>query len=147
MLLKKTRYAIIASIKLAKEYGKGPILIGDIAKSEGIPQRFLENILLEMKNMGLLGSRIGKTGGYYLMKSPEEITLLDIVRHFEGTIALLNCVSEKAYQACEFCKNEQDCKVRSVFKNIRDYTFNVLQKTRLSDLIVEDEAKNIVFSI
>ena len=64
-LSKKTRYAMIALIKLAKEYGKGPVLINDIAVSEQIPQRFLENILLELKKMGILGSRLGKTGGYF----------------------------------------------------------------------------------
>jgi Rrf2 family protein len=144
MLLKKTRYAIMASIRLAKEYGKGPILISDIAKSESIPQRFLENILLEMKNMGLLGSRIGKTGGYFLMRSPEEISLLEIVRHFEGTIALLHCVSEKAYQPCEFCKDETECKLRMVFKDVREYTFKLLQNTKLSDIMPNKDLKRLM---
>ena len=102
---------MMAMIKLATEYGKGPILIGDIAQSENIPQRFLENILLELKKMGYLGSRLGKSGGYYLLKHPKDVNLAEIIRHFEGTIALLHCVSEKAYQPCEFCKNEAECKI------------------------------------
>ena len=89
MLAKKTRYAILAVIKLAREYGNGAILISDIAKSENIPQRFLENILLELKKLGILGSKLGKSGGYYLLKSPREVSLVDIVRHFEGTIAMM----------------------------------------------------------
>ncbi len=125
---------MIAMIKLAKEYGKGAILISEIAKSENIPQRFLENILLELKNLGFLGSKLGKSGGYFLLKSPEMVTLSDIVRHFEGTIAMLSCVSEKAYQPCEFCKEEEICKIRNAFKAVRDNTFEILSKTTLKEL-------------
>jgi len=125
---------MIAMIKLAKEYGKGAILISEIARSENIPQRFLENILLELKNLGYLGSKLGKSGGYFLLKSPEMVTLSDIVRHFEGTIAMLSCVSEKAYQPCEFCKEEAICKIRNTFKAVRDNTFEILSKTTLKEL-------------
>ena len=134
-LSKKTRYAMIALIKLAKEYGKGPVLISDIAESEQIPQRFLENILLELKKMGILGSRLGKTGGYFLIKKPEEVSLDEIVRHFEGSIAMLYCISEKSYQPCEFCKKEDNCKIRTVFKEIRDNTVSVLKKTTIAQLV------------
>lgn len=134
-LSKKTRYAMIALIKLAKEYGNGPVLISDIAESEQLPQRFLENILLELKKMGILGSRLGKSGGYFLIKKPEEVSLDDIVRYFEGSIAMLYCISEKAYQPCEFCKKEETCKIRNVFKEVRDNTVSVLKKTTLDQLI------------
>jgi len=135
MLSKKTRYAMLALTKLAKEYGNGPILISDISTSQQIPQRFLENILLELKKMGVLGSRLGKTGGYFLIKHPDEVNLEDIVRHFEGSIAMLYCISEKSYQPCEFCKKEESCKIRGVFKEIRDNTLSVLKKTSLSQLV------------
>ena len=135
LLSKKTRYAMIALTRLAKDYGSGAILIGDIAKGENIPQRFLENILLELKKLGFLGSKLGKSGGYYLIRKPEDITLLDIIRHFEGTIAMLSCVSEKSYQPCEFCKDEQLCKIRNIFKEVRDTTFEILNRTTLKDLI------------
>jgi Rrf2 family protein len=134
LLSKKTRYAMIALIKLAREYGNGAILISDIARSENIPQRFLENILLELKKLGFLGSKLGKSGGYYLLRKPEDITLSDIIRHFEGTIAMLSCVSEKSYQPCEFCKDEELCRIRAVFKEVRDNTFDLLRKTTLKDL-------------
>jgi Rrf2 family protein len=133
LLSEENRYAMIALIKLAKEYGSSAILIGDIASSENI-QRFLENILLELKKLGYLGSKMGKTGGYYLLRKPEEITLLEIIRHFEGTIAMLSCVSEKSYQPCEFCKDELECKIRSVFKEVSAITFNLLSKTSLKEL-------------
>lgn len=136
ILSKKTRYAIVALTRLAKDFGKGPILIRDIAQDEKIPQRFLENILLELRKLGILGSKLGKEGGYYLLKSPEEVTLAEIIRHFEGTIALMYCVSEKAYQPCEFCRDEAKCQIRRVFKEVRDTTYDILKKTTLAELII-----------
>ena len=126
---------MLALIRLAKEYGNGAILISEIAKAEKIPQRYLENILLDIKKMGIIGSKLGKDGGYFLKKSPNKIDLASVIRHFEGTLAMIYCVSEKAYQSCEFCKVEKKCKLRNVFKDIRDYTNNKLSKTKLSDLI------------
>ena len=140
ILSKKTRYAIVALTRLAREYGKGPIQIREIALEEKIPQSFLENILLEMKKLGILGSNLGKTGGYFLIKDPEEVTLADIVRHFEGTIALMYCVSEKAYRPCEFCKDESTCQIRRVFKEVRDTTFDILKKTTLKQLTLPLQA-------
>ena len=135
ILSKKTRYAIVALTRLAREYGSGPIQIKEIAESEKIPQSFLENILLELRKMGILGSKLGKTGGYYLLKKPDEVNLAEIVRHFEGTIALMYCVSEKAYQPCEFCRDEESCEIRKVFKKIRDNTYDILENTSLFSLI------------
>jgi Rrf2 family protein len=135
MLSKKTRYAIIALIRLAKESGKGAILISDIAESEHIPQRFLELILVELKKLGILGSKLGKSGGYFLIKEPSEVNLWAIVRHFEGPIALVACISEKAHQPCEFCKDEATCSLRLVFKEIRDNTYSILKRTTLKDLV------------
>jgi Rrf2 family protein len=134
ILSKKTRYAIVALTRLAREYGKGPIQIKDLAEEERIPQSFLENILLEMRKLGILGSKLGKSGGYYLLKKPEDVTLAEVVRHFEGTIALMYCVSEKAYQPCEFCRDEAKCEIRKVFKEVRDTTYEILNRTTLKEL-------------
>lgn len=135
MLSKKTRYAMVALVYIAKEGTEKSIMSTEIAKNERIPQRFLENILLDLKKMGIIGSKLGKTGGYHLIKKPEDIRLSDVIRHFEGAIALLYCVSEKQYQPCELCKDEVTCKIRRVFKEIRDTTFGILDKTTLNDLI------------
>jgi Rrf2 family protein len=134
ILSKKTRYAIVALTRLARDYGKGPLQIREIAEDEKIPQNFLENILLELRKLGILGSKLGKSGGYFLLKKPEEVSLAEIIRHFEGTIALMYCVSEKAYQPCEFCKDELNCEIRKVFKEIRDTTFGILSRTTLEAL-------------
>lgn len=135
ILSKKTRYAIVALSRLAKEYGKGPIQIREISVKESIPQSFLENILLELRKMGILGSHLGKGGGYFLLKKPEEVNLADIIDHFEGTLSLLYCVSEKAYRPCEFCKDESSCQIRKVFKEIHVATNNILKKATLETLI------------
>lgn len=135
ILSKKTRYAIVALTRLARDYGKGPVQIREIADEEKIPQSFLENILLDLKKIGILGSNLGKTGGYFLLKKPEEVSLADVVRHFEGTISLMYCVSEKSHRPCEFCKDEATCHIRSVFKEIRDNTYGILARTTLRELI------------
>ena len=139
-LSKKTRYAIVALTMLAREYGKGPVQIRNIADREMIPQRFLEGILLELRKLGVLGSKLGKEGGYFLLRKPSEVNLSEIVRHFEGTVALMYCVSEKAYQPCEFCKDEESCQIRIVFKEIRDSTYGILSRTSLESLIKEPGA-------
>ena len=126
---------MLAMTRLAREYGKGTLLINEIAESEKIPKRFLESILLELKKNGYLGSKLGKKGGYYLIKKPEEISLLEIIRLFEGTIAWLACTSEKHYRPCEHCKDETTCSIRSTFKVIRQYTFNKLANTSLAELV------------
>jgi Rrf2 family protein len=135
MLSKKTRYAMVALTRLARDYGQGAILISELARSEKLPQRFLENILLELKKMGILGSKLGKTGGYFLLRHPKDVNLAEIIRQFDGPIALLPCVSEKAYQPCEFCRDEITCNIRKVFKEIRDNTFNKLEHSTLEALI------------
>ena len=135
MLTQKTRYSMLAMVRLAKEFGKGTLMINEIAESERIPKRFLESILLELKKNGYLSSKLGKNGGYFLIKNPKDVNLLEIVRLFEGSIALLKCTSEKYYEPCEHCKDEASCAVRGTFKDIREYTFNKLASTSLEMLI------------
>jgi Rrf2 family protein len=135
MLTQKTRYSLLALIKLAEEFGNKALVINDIAKSEKIPKRFLEAILLELKKNGYLGSKLGKNGGYYLLKDPNDVNLLEIIRLFEGSIAMLACTSEKFYKACEHCKDEKNCKIRHTFNDIRDYTYEKLANTSLANLI------------
>jgi len=135
MYTQKTKYAILAMKRLAKEYGKGTLLIGQIAESEKIPKRFLESILLELKKYGFLGSKLGKAGGYFLLKRPENISLLEIIKIFEGTVALLQCTSEDQHLPCEHCEDEVLCSTRFIFKDIQEYTLNKLAGTTLASLI------------
>ncbi|MCD8186441.1 MAG: Rrf2 family transcriptional regulator [Rikenellaceae bacterium] len=134
MLSKKTRYALLALIKLAGESNSGPIPISLIAESEKIPQRFLEGILLELKKNGYVESTRGKTGGYYLSKNPAAVTILEIITLMEGSVGLLACVSESAYKPCEFCKDERACKLKKTFRHIYENTSAILGYTTLQDL-------------
>lgn len=135
ILSMKTRYAMVALTRLARDYGKGPVHIREISEEEKIPLSFLENILLELKKEGILGSRLGKSGGYYLLKEPKDVSLADIIRQFEGSVALMYCVSENAYQPCEFCKDELKCRIRGVFSEIKETTYEILNRTNLESLI------------
>lgn len=135
MLSKKTRYAMMALSCLAQEYGNGPVLISRISEQEHIPKRFLENILQELRRSGYVDSKLGKTGGYFLVKDPQQINLLEIVRLFEGSVGMLYCISEQNYQPCEFCKEESLCNIRTTFGKIRKYAIQELKSTTLKNII------------
>ena len=135
MLTNRTPYSILAMVCLAREYGKGTLMINEIATSEKIPKRFLEGILLELKKNGYLDSKLGKNGGYYLIKAPDSVNLLEIIRLFKGSIALLACTSEKYYQSCGHYKDEATCTIWQTFFDIRSYTFGKLAATSLADHI------------
>jgi len=135
MISKKTKYALKAAIYLAREYEKGPILIADLARNEKIPKKFLELILLSMKNNGILMSKKGKSGGYYLAKSPRTVSMGQIVRIMEGTVAPVPCVSESSYEKCEECENENTCGIRIVMKDVRDVIANILDNATLADVL------------
>src|SRR5438045_8120958 len=107
MLSMKTRYAIKALIGLARLPHRDPVLISELAKQETIPKKFLELILLDLKAMGILGSRKGKHGGYFLRMNADKVTLGQIVRGIEGPLALLPCVSQTQYERCEDCPDEK----------------------------------------
>lgn len=135
MLSKKTKYALKAVLYLARKYEKGPILISDLSREEGIPKKFLELILLALKNNGLLQSKKGKGGGYYLGKPPAEISMGKVVRIMEGPVALVPCVSVTAYAPCGECLDERTCGIRLVMKEIREATAKILDKTSLADVL------------
>jgi Rrf2 family protein len=135
MLSHKSKYALKAMIVLAKEYGQGPVLIADIARREAIPQKFLELILLELRNRGVLQSKKGKGGGYYLGRPPRKITLGEVIRDIDGPLAPIACVSQTAYARCEDCRDEHLCGIRMVMKDVRDATARILDSTTLADVL------------
>jgi Rrf2 family protein len=135
MISQKSKYALKALTVLAREYGKGPVLISEIASQEKIPRTFLELILLELKNQGLLHSRKGRGGGYFLAKAPQSISVGQVLRMTGGPLALLPCVSKTAYRKCEECHDERTCKIRMVMKEVRDATARILDATTLADLV------------
>jgi Rrf2 family protein len=135
MISKKTKYGLKALIYLARHYDKGPILIADLARDENLPKKFLENILLSLKNNGILQSRKGKGGGYYLGRHPSKITFGQAIRVMEGPLAPVPCVSETAYAKCTECENEVTCGIRLVMKDVRDAMAVILDGTTLADVL------------
>ena len=135
MLAQKSKYALRALLVLAKEYGQGPVLISDIANREALPRKFLELILLELRNHGILGSKKGKGGGYFLARRPELVHLGEVLRVLEGPLAPLPCVSKTAYVRCAECRDERTCGIRMIMKDVRDATARILDQTSLADVL------------
>lgn len=145
-LSKRGEYGLRAMIDLtrmlhSREAQGGVVQIKEIAEREKIPAKFLEQILLTLKNAGLLHSKMGVGGGYYLARPPQDITLGQIVRTLDGPLAPIRCVSQMAYESCG-CPDEQTCGLRMVMFDVRSAIANVLDKTSLADVTERvEEAK------
>ncbi len=136
MLSKKTKYGLKALTYIAKKKCTTPVSISEIAKSENISQKYLESILLSLKKAGILSSKKGKTGGYYLLKVPQEISMSKIIRTLEGPIAMLPCVSLNFYEKCDDCPDENKCSAHKLMIQVRDSTLKILENTTLADYTV-----------
>lgn len=135
MLSKRTKYGIKALVYLARQEAKHPINIAEISKSEKISRKFLESILLTLKKNGILGSKKGKDGGYYLVKNPSDVKMSTVLRILEGPIALVSCVSLNFYEKCDDCPNEDICTVNALMKDVRDSTLSILNDKTLANLV------------
>jgi Rrf2 family protein len=133
MLSQKARYAFKTLIALSRCGPNQSRQAKDIAKTEQIPLSFLEQILLELRRAGLIGSRRGREGGHFLLKSPTDISLGQVLRLIDGPVAPLTCLSQTAYQRCRDCKDEDACAVRQVFIRTYEATLQVLEKTSIAD--------------
>jgi Rrf2 family protein len=114
-------------------------LIATLAKDDDIPIKFLELILLDLKNGGILDSKKGPGGGYLLSRPPEKITLGSVIRMMEGPLAPLPCASETAYRPCEECRDVAHCGTRIVMREVRDAIANILDRTTLKDVIEKED--------
>lgn len=120
---------------MARQKDNNPVQIAMIAESENISHKFLESILLSLKKIGVVGSKKGKGGGYYLLKTPVEICMTDVIRQLEGPIAMVPCVSLNYYEKCDDCPDEDACSVHRLMIKVRDNTLKVLKNNTLKDLI------------
>jgi Rrf2 family protein len=134
MLSKKTKYGIKALTFLGRQENRTPVAIATISKSENISLKFLESILLTLRKNGILGSKKGKGGGYYLLKEPSEIPMTSIMRILEGPIAMVPCVSLNFYEKCNDCPDENACAVHRLMIKVRDNTLDIFRNTSLADL-------------
>jgi Rrf2 family protein len=134
MLSRKSKYGLKALLLLAQQKNRAPVLVSELADRDAIPKKFLEAILLDLKRHGLVQSKKGKGGGYYLRRSPDEITVGNVIRVLEGPLALVPCVSQTAYTKCSDCIDEATCGVRLVMKEVRDATAQILDHTSLAEI-------------
>jgi Rrf2 family protein len=139
MISKKTKYAMKALVALARNGDNGSMTILEIAEQEKIPKKFLETILLDLRKQGILKSKIGIGGGYYLLMKPKDIVLARVLRSIDGPIAMLPCVSLNFYERCEDCTDEVTCGIRQTFIEVRDATLKILSETTLADILKKED--------
>jgi len=153
MLSKKSKYALRALQALAQRRDQGPVLIATLAKEERIPKKFLELILLELKNRGILQSKKGKGGGYALGRAPDAIMLGEVIRALDGPLAPLPCASHTAYRKCDECRDEATCGLRAVMQEVRDATAGILDRESVADMmrrmdrLQQERRKVLVYAI
>ena len=138
MLSKRAKYALKALIALAGGPPGEPVRIQDLARRERIPRKFLEMILLDLRNRGILQSKKGKGGGYFLVRDPKTVMIGQLIRQFDGPLAAVPCASQTAYARCQDCRDEAGCGVRWVMKEVRDATAKILDRTTLADMLKHD---------
>lgn len=149
MITQKMKYALKALLVLADEAGRDrpePLTIEEIAKRSGTPKRFLEHILLEVRNAGVIASTRGRSGGYSLIKKPAEVQLSELLRTIDGPIAPLPCLSRRAYQRCEDCSDEATCRIRKVFAEVFWSYLVLIESLTLADLLDQPVAAQQVLS-
>jgi len=133
MLSQRTRYSIRALQHLARHYGEGPIQLSEIATAQNIPGKFLTVILSEMSRAGIVATRRGRDGGYWLALPPIDIRYGDIFRLTDGALALVPCASRYAHQPCKNCLPEDKCELRRIMLKVRDETAAILDRLTLAD--------------
>lgn len=131
-LSKKSEYACLALIDLCENADKEWVKIADICTRKSIPKKFLEQILVSLKNSGYIKSKKGSEGGYRLNKEPNQITLAEILRLMDGALAPVESVSKYFYENSPI---EQNQKLINIFTDIRDYISDKLEKSTFQDLI------------
>lgn len=126
-------YALRALLVLGLNYGTEVVRIQTISDQQNIPKKFLEQILNDLKALGAVESRRGAAGGYRLARPPQHITLASIVRHVEGALAPVSCVSDRFYERCT-CPDEARCAIRSVMFEVREAVVKIMERVTLADV-------------
>ena len=140
-LTQRGKYALKALAHLARRdatAGDRPVLGRAVADAEGIPPKFLEAILADLRKHGVLQARKGRGGGYWLTAAPEEVMVGAVLRIFEGPFAPVACASKRYYAPCDDCTDEADCEVRRVMLDVKLAMLDVLDRTSLADLVARD---------
>lgn len=148
MITQKMKYALKALIVLAEERaGEDQALqIEEIARRSGTPKRFLEHILLQIRDAGIIASIRGRKGGYRMIREPVDVPLEPLMRRIEGPLAPLPCLSRTAYQRCEDCTDEASCQLRRMFSGIFWSYLLLIESLTLADLVGEG-ARGVVATL
>jgi Rrf2 family cysteine metabolism transcriptional repressor len=131
----KGEYAARAVLDLSLNYGQRPVKIREIAERQDISQKYLETILLTLQRAGVVRSKRGARGGYYLARPPEAISVGEVIRAMDGPLAPIGCVSVTAH---EFCPREATCGLKLVWREARDAVANILDHTTFADVCQKD---------
>ena len=148
MITQKMKYALKALLALADEAARDQpraLTIEEIAARSGAPKRFLEHILLEVRNAGVIASMRGRSGGYRLAKNPSEVSISDLLRRIDGPIAPLPCLSRSAYQRCEDCTDEATCRIRRTFGEVFWSYLLIIESLTLEDMLRSDACVEQIF--
>ncbi|NBO21287.1 MAG: Rrf2 family transcriptional regulator [Rhodobacteraceae bacterium] len=150
MITQKMKYALKALMVLADEKAAEgePLRIEEIARRSGAPKRFLEHILLDIRNAGIIASLRGRSGGYVMIKDPAQVSLSELLRMIDGPIAPLACLSRRAYQRCDDCESEETCSIRRVFADVFWSYLLLIESLTLADLLrAGPEAQVVLASV
>jgi Rrf2 family protein len=137
-LTRKSDYALRALVTLASRYGSGPIPSRELAEQNDIPKRFLEQIMQELKARGWVISRPGRDGGFELGVRPDQLTMGQVVRQFDGTLAPISCTSVSHYEPCS---QERSCRFRRILLEIRNHSTHLMDRATLADLILNEPVR------
>jgi Rrf2 family protein len=139
MITQKMKYALKALMVLGDERATSdqPLRIEEIAKRSGAPKRFLEHILLDVRNSGIIASTRGRSGGYRLVKEPAQVSVPDLLRMIDGPMAPLQCLSRNSYQRCDDCSDEAACRVRRVFSKVFWSYLVMIESLTLADILAQ----------
>ena len=146
MWTKKGKYGLKALLYLAALPPGRSALSADIAAAHALPQKFLEAILLELKNAGFIHSRKGKRGGYTLAVTSREIRIGEVVRALEGPLAPIACASHRHYRRCEDCPDEKACAIHMLTVDVRNAIADVMDNTTVADMLARLGSKAVVLA-
>lgn len=138
-LTRKSDYALRALVTLAEKFGAGPVPNRQLAEWNDIPKRFLEQIMQEMKATGWVTSSAGRDGGFELKIRPDQLTMGQVVRLFDGMLAPIACTSASHYEACS---QESDCRFRRTLLEIRNHSTELMDRATLADLIRNEPVRH-----
>ena len=143
MLTKKGKYGLKALVALAALDVGETAFVTDIATRNNIPKKFLDTILLELRNNGMLRSKKGPNGGYALSKPASEIMIGQVIRALDGPLAPIRCASRTAFEACDDCQDPETCQVRLSMTEVRDAIGMILDNMTLAQFVKNDQAREL----